>query len=65
MCSDHYFFKKDYVYFKPKRPLIAAEMPVINNDDGFFNDLPVYSEKARGSKKLRMTKLEKKRWKII
>ena len=62
---NHLFFGKNYVYEKPRRPLVAAEMPVINNDDGFFDNLPVYSEKARGRKKLRMTKLEKKRWQII
>ena len=40
-------------------------MPAVNNSDGFFNNLPIQSEKKRGCKKLRMTKQEKKEWQIL
>ena len=63
--NDHPFFAKDYIYVRPQRPLLSVNMPAVNNDDGFFNDLPIQSEKKRGCKKLRMTKQEKKEWEII
>ena len=63
--NDHAFFAKDYVYIKPTRPLISVTMPAVNNSDGFFTNLPIQSEKKRGCKKLRMTKLEKKEWQIL
>ena len=41
--KDHAFFAKDYVYVKPSRPLISINMPAVDNQDGFFDNLPIIS----------------------
>ena len=63
---NHDIFRKDYFYERPKKERTFNDLPMVDNTDGFFNDLPEASikNKKRGSRFLRLTKAERKQMKI-
>ena len=53
-------FARDYVYRWPKLKKTAVQAPVIDNADGFFDQLPRISGKGqRAKQQLRLTKANK------
>ena len=58
-------FRRDYVYMKPRRAKAVAALPLVDNFDGFYDNLPMLSEKARNGKgQLRMTKAQRAAMKL-
>ena len=47
--KEHRFFKKDYVYVKPKPIRAKFQLPAVNNSDGFYNGIPE-PKKKKGSR---------------
>ena len=41
-------FARDYVYIKPHKPKAQVVMPLVDNNDGFFDGLPALSKKSKG-----------------
>ena len=53
-------FARDYVYVKPVKPKAAVNLPMMNNADGFYDNLPMLSSKKKQRKgQLRLTKAQK------
>ena len=63
---EHDIFRKNYFYERPKKERGFNSLPMVDNSDGFFNDLPEasFKNKKRGSRFLRLTKAERKQMKI-
>ena len=58
--SEDEIFARNYVYHKPAQAKTAVTMPLMNNADGFYDNLPVLSSKGkRGKQQLRLSKAEK------
>ena len=59
---NHDIFRKNYLYERPKKERTFNDLPMMDNSDGFFNDLPEASmkNKKRGSRFMRLTKAERK-----
>ena len=50
-------FARDYVYVRPARAKAVAVMPLVDNADGFYDNLPMINAKGKRSKQqLRLTK---------
>ena len=51
-------FNRDYFYRRPAKPKPAVTMPLMNNADGFFNNLPQLSstKSKHGRQQMRLTK---------
>ena len=56
-------FARDYVYVRPHKPKAQVSMPLVDNNDGFFDGLPMLSGKVKGKKgqqqQLRLTKAQR------
>ena len=54
-------FERSYVYRRPKKPKAMSTMPLMNNADGFYDNLPQLqsSRSKHGRSKLRLTKAQK------
>ena len=64
---DHDIFQKEFFYEKPKKERAFNNMPMINNDDGFWDNLPAAAKlgsKKNGPRFLRLTKNERKQMKL-
>ena len=65
---DHAIFQKEYFYEKPKKERAAFnDIPLVNNDDGFWDNLPAAvkpGSKKNGPRFLRLTKTERKQMKL-
>ena len=43
-------FARDYVYVRPAKAKAVATMPLLDNADGFYNNLPMINPKSKHSK---------------
>ena len=59
---NHDIFRKNYFYERPKKERAFKDLRMVDNSDGFFDDLPeaCSKNKKRGSRFLRLTKVERK-----
>ena len=46
---DHAIFQKEYFYEKPKKERAFNDLPMVNNDDGFFDNLPAMKLKGKSN----------------
>ena len=64
---DNVIFQKEYFYEKPKKERAFNDLPMVNNDDGFWDNLPAAAKlgsKKNGPRFLRLTKIERKQMKL-
>ena len=53
-------FARDYLYVKPIKEATLANFPLIDNSDGFFDNLPLLKNKGpRSHHQLRLTKKQR------
>ena len=59
-------FHRGYVYEKPRKVKAQVQQPLISNEDGFYDNLPMLkSKKGKGAQQqLRLTKAEKDAMKL-
>ena len=58
--SSDEIFARDYVYVRPTKIKAIAQMPLVSNADGFFDNLPAIKSKGKRIKQqLRLTKAQK------
>ena len=58
--TEHPIFSKEFFYVKPCKKKALNALPLVDNSDGFLNNLPLLSSKQKkGSRVLRLTKTER------
>ena len=60
--SEDEIFARDYVYRRPVKAKTVATMPLMNNADGFYDNLPQLrgSNSKHGQQQLRLTKAQRR-----
>ena len=59
-------FSRGYVYVRPRKVKAQVAMPLVSNEDGFYDNLPVLPSKGKGGQKqLRLTKAQKDEMKLM
>ena len=62
---DDEIFRRDYLYVKPTRAKAVAALPLIDNADGFYSNLPILNTKSKkSSHQMRLTKAQRKAMKM-